>query len=67
MRLDEFLTNHNISTTNFAAEVGAAHRVSVYRWIKGERIPSREFMSRITDATGGLVQPEDFYRHLLDE
>jgi hypothetical protein len=67
MRLDQFLTEHEISTDYFAAEVGAAHRVTVHRWMTGQRMPNRDFMSRITFATGGSVQPEDFYGHLIDE
>ena len=65
MTLREFLTQHNISHDQFAAEVGAAHRITVHRWTDGSRIPSREYMRKIVSATAGQVQPADFYEEYL--
>ena len=67
MKLNTFLTTNGISTERFAKEVGASHRVTVHRWSNGERLPSRKFMPLIVKATGGEVQPEDFYEDLIDE
>ena len=67
MTLRDFLTAYSVSPAQFAKEVGAAHRITVHRWTDGSRIPNRQYMRRIIDATGGRVQPADFYEHLLDE
>jgi hypothetical protein len=65
MTLREFLTEHQISPGQFAKEIGAAHRITVHRWTDGSRIPSRKYMRKIVSATGGEVQPADFYREYL--
>ena len=35
--------------------------VTLSRYERGERIPAREIMPKIVEATGGAVQPNDFY------
>jgi hypothetical protein len=66
MQLDQFLENHNVTADQFALEIGASHRATIYRWINGTRIPSPVFMQRIVESTGGKVQPQDFYERLID-
>lgn len=61
--LSKFLDDHGLSDADFAAQIGVS-RVAVSRYRSGARIPARDVMSRIVDATGGAVQPNDFYAGL---
>jgi len=66
MELGHFLEKHSITCEQFASEIGASHRATIYRWINGTRMPNKEFMPKIVSATGGKVQPQDFYKKLID-
>ena len=60
MTLDAYLTERKIKDAQFAPFVGC-DRTTIYRIRKGQR-PSAELLLKIVDETGGLVQPNDFYR-----
>lgn len=60
MKLSDFLKENDMSAAKFGELVGAS-RQKVFRWLSGN-IPRREHMNRIGEATGGQVQPNDFYR-----
>ncbi len=45
---------------SFAKKIGV-NRDTLYRYRIGTKMPSRQTMRRIVEATGGLVQPNDFY------
>jgi len=59
--LKVYLDQHGISVERFRREVGASRRTTVYRWLRGERIPAPGYMARIIDLTDGAVTANDFY------
>lgn len=61
MRLIDYLAMTQTSVEDFARSIGVHEKVSVRRYMKGERIPSRPIMARIVVVTKGAVQPNDFY------
>lgn len=45
------------------AQFGAAHNIAqsaLSEWINWKKYPSMEMMLRVAEATGGVVQPNDF-------
>ena len=60
MDLSTYLNGENLSAADFARRINVS-RSAVGRWMNGERVPSSEVMRRIRDATGGVVQPNDFF------
>lgn len=60
MRLTDYLTKEEITTSEFARRIGV-DQMSVGRYRRGERIPRPDIMQKITVATGGRVGPADFY------
>lgn len=68
MKLGEYLTERKISAADFAVllkQAGgkkfAITGEAVRLWTKGDRRPRPRAMTAITEVTGGLVQPNDFY------
>lgn len=61
MTLSDYLTRGSISMNEFARRIGAKNARTVQRYIKQGRIPSGTMMARIVAATGGAVQPNDFF------
>lgn len=61
MKLSDFLTRNGISPAAFAARIGVCEAKSVYRYLRGERIPAPEIMARIWTESGGAVGPADFH------
>lgn len=60
MKLATYLKANAIRPAAFAESIGV-DTSTVYR-LKGDgQIPSPEIMRKIVDATGGAVQPNDFY------
>ena len=60
MTLKDYLASNRIDDAAFAESV-RCDRSTIYRIrAKGQR-PSPDLMVRIAEATGGLVQPNDFY------
>ena len=60
MTLATYLVLAEIGDADFAKKIGSK-RYSVYRWRVGDRIPDREFMRKIREATNGAVTANDFY------
>jgi len=60
MRLRQYLSDKDITIPAFAAQIEVSVQ-SVHRYVNGERLPRPEVMERIKSATGGLVEPNDFY------
>jgi TorA maturation chaperone TorD len=60
MRLQEYLDHKNITASQFANEIGRAVS-TVTRLAKGQATPEPETMAKIIAATGGAVQPNDFF------
>jgi DNA-binding transcriptional regulator YdaS (Cro superfamily) len=59
MTLSEYLAQTNTRPTAFARKLGVAH-TTVLRWVSGETSPPLSAMGRISQATNGAVQPNDF-------
>ena len=60
MQLRQYLTKRNIAIPAFAERIGVTQQ-AVHRYLTGERLPRRDVMERIKAATGGAVQPNDFF------
>jgi hypothetical protein len=57
--LDTLGMRPSVAAASFGGRIGTSRQV-VERWRDGS-IPSEALMRRIYRATGGLVQPNDFY------
>ena len=60
MKLEQYLTTHNKTPEQFAADMNGMSASGVKKWLAGERVPRPEQMRKIATVTGGLVQPNDF-------
>lgn len=60
MTLRDWLDRENIRTPQFAAHIGRTSE-AVRRYVSGDRIPDKETMPLIVDATKGEVTPNDFF------
>lgn len=60
MRLNEYLSNKEVSQAAFAREIDESPQ-NVGRYVNGDRIPEPEVMQKIFDATDGIVTANDFY------
>lgn len=59
MRLDDYLTAHNISGAAFARKLTVSHSL-VHGWRHGTKLPSLAMAWRIKEATGGAVTADDW-------
>lgn len=60
MTLKEWLTAKDITVSQFANTISRTPE-AVRRYVVGDRIPDRETMPLIADATGHSVTPNDFF------
>ena len=60
MKLSDYLKKKDLTLSAFAEAVGLDVS-TVHRAATGKVIPTRENMNAIVKATGGAVQPNDFY------
>lgn len=60
MNLEAYLSETGQSAAAFARKIGA-DPANVSRWKDDNRMPSKEWMITIFDATDGKVTPNDFY------
>ena len=60
MTLNEYLKKYGIKPANFAHRHGF-NKMTVWRWTKGYRIPTKACMEKIFCKTNGEVTPNDFY------
>lgn len=60
MTLDAYLSENGISEAAFAQLVGTS-QPNIHRMRKQGQTPNRALMAEIVKATGGKVQPNDFY------
>lgn len=65
MKLETFLTENEMSRSDFARIVGVSE-VSICRYIANQRMPKRDVLSKIMEATNGAVTPNDFVRHEVE-
>lgn len=59
MRLTDYLREHKLTHTGFAAKIGAT-QAAVTRYVNGRRKPSLDKLLVIERVTGGAVQARDF-------
>lgn len=57
MKLQDWLKENQVSVAVLAAEL-KVQRSTVYRWIKGTRVPDPKLMLAIFDFTSGAVRPD---------
>lgn len=60
MQLRDWLASEGIEPRDFAPRIGRTPE-AVRRYVAGERIPDRETMPLIVEATRGSVTPNDFF------
>ena len=60
MKLSMYLVENGLTGAQFGERVEASAE-AVRLWVNGQRLPSRGSMNRIMEATGGAVQPNDFF------
>lgn len=60
MQFSEYLKENNITQSQAASELCVAQGI-ISMWVNGERLPRPENMKKITEWSGGKVQPNDFY------
>lgn len=60
MKLEAYLKTYNCSVEDLATKAGISVP-AVYKYLQGNRTPSRAILPRIVEATNGLVTPNDFY------
>jgi len=60
MKLDEYLTNSELTIVKFAEMVGVSE-VSMGRYAAGKRVPRPAILRRIVAASGGAVQANDYF------
>ena len=60
MKLQTFLSEQDLTYEAFGARIGT-DRKTIWRYAQGLNIPSPSRMKQIVEATGGAVQPQDFY------
>jgi transcriptional regulator with XRE-family HTH domain len=61
MQLKEWIEKNGKTIKEVADALGVSE-MNVYRYISGSNIPRPENMQKITEYTGGEVQPNDFYK-----
>lgn len=66
MKLDQYLSEHDLTDTAFAALIGRTQS-SVSRLRRSETRPDWETLERIQAATNGAVTPNDFLPEAHDE
>ena len=60
MKLETYITDNGQTLAEFAGKAGVSI-ATVWRWRNGIKIPRRQEMVRIFEATGGSVRPDDFF------
>ncbi len=60
MTLDAWITLTKTPDNVLASRLGVS-RVTLFRLKTGRRLPDREVMEKINEATGGAVTPNDFF------
>ncbi|HEU4341465.1 MAG TPA: helix-turn-helix transcriptional regulator [Candidatus Binatia bacterium] len=62
MKLADYLKCHKLSAADFAERI-SVHETTVYRYLRGERIPNRDTLERILGETKGEVTANDFFSY----
>lgn len=65
MQLAHWLRQHRVSSEKFSDDIGVKSRSTIYRYIRGERMPEPELLDRIKRHTRGHVTADDFVAAVL--
>lgn len=60
MQLSSYLKKSGVTAAEFAKRI-EVDKTTVYRYIRGERIPNRDALSKIMKETDGAVTANDFF------
>lgn len=60
MDLRQYLDENDLSAAKFAEKIGVTP-MSIFRYLRRERVPQAEVLARIIAETGGKVTPNDFF------
>ncbi|MEM6259412.1 MAG: helix-turn-helix transcriptional regulator [Planctomycetota bacterium] len=66
MKLSDYLITQQLGPAEFARRIGVG-RMSVHRYISGERFPRPDVLARIARETAGQVTPNDFLTQVSDD
>lgn len=66
MRLSEYLATKDLTPKQFAKRLGVNH-TTVYRWLNGDTIPTRENLKGIMSVTEGEVDFSDLMHALATQ
>ncbi len=61
MRLGEWCRHTGTTAAELGRAIGVASRMTVTRYIRGERVPRPHIVVRIAELTGGAVTANDFH------
>jgi transcriptional regulator with XRE-family HTH domain len=61
MKLAEYLATHDLSYAEFARRIGVKSAETARRYATGERLPGKDLMARIAEATEFKVTANDFF------
>lgn len=61
MRLNEYLTAHNLTPSDLAEMIGDVTSEAVRLWAAGKRMPEVKFIQRIMEVTHNRVTVEDLF------
>ncbi len=59
MKLEAYLNKTHQSIEDFAQEAGISAQ-AIYKYLRGERLPRKEFLNRLAAVTNGEVTANDF-------
>ena len=60
MKLGDYLDKNGVTVRDFAERLGMSPE-AVRLYVAGRRVPRQEAMEKIIQATGGKVEPNDFF------
>jgi hypothetical protein len=60
MKLADYLFQSGLSPSDLKNKLGVSSRMTVLRYLTGERVPSPPILQKIIELSGGLVQLRDF-------
>lgn len=62
MRLNDYLTKHNLTPADLADLIGDVTSEAVRLWAAGRRMPEVKFIQKIIEITDSKVTVEDLYQ-----
>lgn len=62
MRLNDYLTRHNLTPADLAEQIGDVTSEAVRLWAAGRRMPEVRFIQKILEITNNKVTVEDLFQ-----